>query len=190
MRVAVLALQGAFLEHEKVLQSLGTETLELRSPKDLEHSFDALVLPGGESTVQGKFLHETGMLEPLQEKIRAGLPTFATCAGLILLASEISNDDRRAFATLPVTVRRNGYGRQLGSFRTTGTVTYPDRTLEDVPFEFIRAPYIESAGAGVEILAEVDGRIVGVRYKNQTAYAFHPELTEDPRLHEQFLRSV
>ena len=116
MKVAVLAVQGAFEEHEKVLQELGAQTIQLRQAKDLEDSFDALVLPGGESTVQGKLLRELDMYEPLRAKIAAGLPVLATCAGLILLAEHIAGDDTVHFGTLPVTVKRNAYGRQLGSF--------------------------------------------------------------------------
>ena len=116
MKVAVLAVQGAFIEHEKALERLGVETVELRKAEDLEQDFDGLVLPGGESTVQSRLLKELSMFEPLKKKIEEGLPVLATCAGLILLAQNISNDENRCFATLPVTVKRNAYGRQLGSF--------------------------------------------------------------------------
>lgn len=184
MKVAVLAVQGAFEEHEKVLQELGAQTIQLRQAKDLEESFDALVLPGGESTVQGKLLRELDMYEPLRAKIVAGLPVLATCAGLILLAEHIAGDDTVHFGTLPVTVKRNAYGRQLGSFhyaegKFVGIGTFP--------MEFIRAPYVESVSDGVEVLAEVDGRIVGVRYGKQLAVAFHPELGGDHRIHQWFL---
>ena len=116
MTVAVLALQGAFLEHEQMLKKLGADYFEIRQKKDLDRSFDALILPGGESTVQGKLLRELDMYEPLRAKIAAGLPVLATCAGLILLAEHIAGDDTVHFGTLPVTVKRNAYGRQLGSF--------------------------------------------------------------------------
>ena len=114
MKVAVLAVQGAFIEHEKALERLGVETVELRKAEDLEQDFDGLVLPGGESTVQSRLLKELSMFETLKKKIEEGLPVLATCAGLILLAQNISNDENRCFATLPVTVKRNAYGRQLG----------------------------------------------------------------------------
>ena len=114
MKIAVLAVQGAFIEHEKALQRLGAETVELRKAEDLEKDFDGLVLPGGESTVQSRLLKELSMFEPLKEKIEEGLPVLATCAGLILLAQNVSNDEKRGFATLPVTVKRNAYGRKLG----------------------------------------------------------------------------
>ena len=116
MKIAVLAVQGAFIEHEKSLQRLGAETVELRKAEDLEQDFDGLVLPGGESTVQSRLLKELSMFEPLKEKIEEGLPVLATCAGLILLAQNVSNDEKRGFATLPVTVKRNAYGRQPVSY--------------------------------------------------------------------------
>ena len=187
MKVAVLAVQGAFEEHEKVLQELGAQTIQLRQAKDLEDSFDALVLPGGESTVQGKLLRELDMYEPLRAKIAAGLPVLATCAGLILLAEHIAGDDTVHFGTLPVTVKRNAYGRQLGSFH------YAEGEFVGIgtfPMEFIRAPYIESVGDDVEILAEVEEKIVGVAYKNQLAFSFHPELTGNDKIHEKFLELI
>ena len=184
--IAVLAVQGAFAEHAACLSRLGVQVIELRQLADLSQPFDGLVLPGGESTVQGKLLQEQGMLEPLREKIRAGMPVLATCAGLILLASSLSNDDHVYFGTLPVTVRRNGYGRQLGSFHTV------DRfgPLEAVPMTFIRAPYIETPAPEVEILSQTDGRITGVRYGRQIGISFHPELTEDLSIHRYFLSLV
>lgn len=183
MKVAVLAVQGAFEEHEKVLQELGAQTIQLRQAKDLEDSFDALVLPGGESTVQGKLLRELDMYEPLRAKIAAGLPVLATCAGLILLAEHIAGDDTVHFGTLPVTVKRNAYGRQLGSFHTDAEFD----GLGQVPMTFIRAPYIAEAGEDVKILAEVDGKIVAARQGRQLVTAFHPELDGDTRIHEYFL---
>ena len=183
MKVAVLAVQGAFEEHEKVLQELGAQTIQLRQAKDLEDSFDALVLPGGESTVQGKLLRELDMYEPLRAKIAAGLPVLATCAGLILLAEHLSNDEHVYFGTLPVTVRRNAYGRQLGSFHTDAEV----KGIGEVPMTFIRAPYIETADEQVQVLAHVDDRIVAVQYGAQIGLSFHPELDADSRIHEKFL---
>ena len=183
LNIAVLALQGAFYEHEMILRELGAGCFELRQKKDLTRPFDGLILPGGESTAQGKLLRELDMFAPLREKIKAGLPVFATCAGLILLAAHSSNDERTCFQTLPVTVRRNAYGRQLGSFHTVQDFG----GMKDVPMTFIRAPYIESAEKNVEILAKVDGNIVGVRYENQLAISFHPELDSDRRIHKLFL---
>lgn len=186
MKIAVLAVQGAFIEHEKALQRLGAETVELRKAEDLEQDFDGLVLPGGESTVQSRLLKELSMFEPLKEKVEEGLPVLATCAGLILLAQNVSNDEKRGFATLPVTVKRNAYGRQLGSFYYESGI----KGIGTYPMEFIRAPYIESVGDDVEILAEVEEKIVGVAYKNQLAFSFHPELTGNDKIHEKFLELI
>ncbi len=186
MKVAVLAVQGAFIEHEKSLQRLGAETVELRKAEDLEQDFDGLVLPGGESTVQSRLLKELSMFETLKKKIEEGLPVLATCAGLILLAQNISNDENRCFATLPVTVKRNAYGRQLGSFYYEGEI----KEIGTFPMEFIRAPYIESVEKNVEILAQVEEKIVGVAYKNQLAFSFHPELTGNDRIHDKFIELI
>ena len=186
MKVAVLAVQGAFIEHEKALQRLGAETVELRKAEDLEQDFDGLVLPGGESTVQSRLLKELSMFETLKKKIEEGLPVLATCAGLILLAQNISNDENRCFATLPVTVKRNAYGRQLGSFYYEGEI----KEIGTFPMEFIRAPYIESVEKNVEILAQVEEKIVGVAYKNQLAFSFHPELTGNDRIHDKLIELI
>ena len=186
MKVAVLAVQGAFIEHEKALERLGVETVELRKAEDLEQDFDGLVLPGGESTVQSRLLKELSMFEPLKKKIEEGLPVLATCAGLILLAQNSSNDENRCFATLPVTVKRNAYGRQLGSFYYEGEI----KEIGTFPMEFIRAPYIESVEKNVEILAQVEEKIVGVAYKNQLAFSFHPELTGNDRIHDKFIELI
>ena len=186
MKVAVLVVQGAFIEHEKALERLGVETVELRKAEDLEQDFDGLVLPGGESTVQSRLLKELSMFEPLKKKIEEGLPVLATCAGLILLAQNISNDENRCFATLPVTVKRNAYGRQLGSFYYEGEI----KEIGTFPMEFIRAPYIESVEKNVEILAQVEEKIVGVAYKNQLAFSFHPELTGNDRIHDKFIELI
>lgn len=186
MKVAVLAVQGAFIEHEKALERLGVETVELRKAEDLEQDFDGLVLPGGESTVQSRLLKELSMFETLKKKIEEGLPVLATCAGLILLAQNISNDENRCFATLPVTVKRNAYGRQLGSFYYEGEI----KEIGTFPMEFIRAPYIESVEKNVEILAQVEEKIVGVTYKNQLAFSFHPELTGNDRIHDKFIELI
>ena len=185
LKIGVLAVQGAFIEHKRMLESLGCECVELRKKSDI-CDIDGLVLPGGESTVQGKLLRELDMFDELKGRIANGLPVLATCAGLILLASHISNDDNVYFGTLPVTVKRNAYGRQLGSFHTIREM----KGIGQVPMTFIRAPYIEKCGEGAEVLAEVDGNIVAVKYKEQYGLAFHPELDEDDRIHEAFLNSV
>lgn len=183
MRIAVLALQGAFIEHERMLASLGADVIELRQERDLQNAFDGLVLPGGESTVQGKLLRETGLFEPLRRRIEAGLPVFGTCAGLLLLARRIDNDDRTHFAVMDVAAVRNAYGRQLGSFRTSLELA----GMGTVPATFIRAPFVMETGRGVETLATCDGNVVAVKQGKQLALAFHPELDEDTRIHELFL---
>lgn len=183
MRIAVLAVQGAFAEHIDRVRALGADCIELRQRADLEREFDGLVLPGGESTVQGKLLRDLRMFGLLRDKIAQGLPVLGTCAGLILLAEEVCNDGRTCFRTLPVRVRRNAYGRQLGSFHTVEEVA----GIGSVPMTFIRAPYIEAVQPGVEILARVEGNIVAVRYGSQIGVAFHPELDSDNRIHDMFL---
>lgn len=184
MKIAVLAVQGAFIEHEKMLSLLGAECFEIRQKKDLEQEFDGLILPGGESTVMGKLLKELDLFDSLLSKIQEGLPVLGTCAGLILLAEKLSNDDNVYFGTLPVTVRRNAYGRQLGSFYTEEEV----QGIGKIPMAFIRAPFVESVGPDAEIIAEVDGNIVGVKYGNQIGISFHPEVTDCTKLHEYFLQ--
>ncbi|MDD6194414.1 MAG: pyridoxal 5'-phosphate synthase glutaminase subunit PdxT [Lachnospiraceae bacterium] len=183
MKIGILAVQGAFIEHERMLQSLGCDCVEIRQKSDLCR-LDGLVLPGGESTVQGRLLRELDLFEPIKEMIQNGLPVLATCAGLILLAEDISNDSDRHFQTLPVTVKRNAYGRQLGSFVTRASLG----RLDSFEMVFIRAPYIEWAAPDVEILSTIDEHIVGVKYKNQIGLAFHPELSCDKRLHESFVK--
>lgn len=183
MTIAVLAVQGAFIEHEKKLEQLGADCIELRKAEDLKQSYDGIVLPGGESTVQGKLLRELGMFGTIQKQIRTGMPVLATCAGMILLADNIEGDSTTHLQTIPMMVKRNAYGRQLGSFHTTGNV----KGIGEVPMTFIRAPYVADAAKEVEVLACVEDRIVGVQYQNQIALAFHPELDEDLRIHEKFL---
>ncbi|MBQ8462543.1 MAG: pyridoxal 5'-phosphate synthase glutaminase subunit PdxT [Prevotella sp.] len=185
MRIAVLALQGAFIEHEQMLSRLGADVFEVRNLRDWQQPKDGLVLPGGESTVQARLLRELGLLEPIREAIANGLPVLATCAGLILLAKQEGGQVRNGLCTMDIDVVRNAYGRQLGSFHTLGQV----KGLEgQVPMTFIRAPYVGQVLSGdVEVLAEVDGHIVAVRQGRQIATAFHPELDEDLRLHQLFI---
>lgn len=185
-KIGVLAVQGAFIEHIQVLSSLGVECVELRQAADLEQPLAGLVLPGGESTVQGKLLRDLDMYAALRAKTVADLPVLATCAGMILLAEKLVNDDKVHFATMPITVRRNAYGRQLGSFHTYASCG----ALDEIPMTFIRAPYIEAIGEGVQVLAKVDGKIVAAQYGKQLALAFHPELdaAESTAVHEYFLR--
>ena len=188
--VGVLAVQGAFIEHEQRLVALGAQCVELRQASDLEKPFDRLILPGGESTAQAKMLHELGMFETLRARIGAGMPVLATCAGLILLAEELENDSTVHFGTLPVTVRRNAYGRQLGSFHAEGALLNEAGVAENtlLPATFIRAPRIVEIRGGAQSLVTLsDGTVAAVRYGNQLACAFHPELDPDPRIHDLFL---
>lgn len=182
LKIGVLALQGAFIEHERILTEAGAVCAEIRQVSDLQ-GLDGIVLPGGESTVQGQLLQKSGLLAPLRELIADGLPTLATCAGLILLAQKIKDSSVTHLGTLPVTVKRNAYGRQLSSFVTEEPVT----GIGSFSMIFIRAPYIEHTAENVEILAKVDGHIVAVRYGNQIGLSFHPELSENPAIHEWFL---
>ncbi len=180
MRIAVLALQGAFIEHEKALHQLGVETFQVRQLSDWLQPKDALILPGGESTVQMRLLHRLGLFEPIRDAIRKGLPVLGTCAGMILLSEGY-------LGTLAVNVRRNAYGRQLGSFHTS---EYVSHLGSDIPMTFIRAPYVNNVLSDeVEILALVDKHIVAVRQGHQFATAFHPELDDDTRFYTYFLNS-
>lgn len=186
-RIGVLALQGAFEEHGRALNKLGIESFEIRQKKDLTaRTMDGIILPGGESTVIGKLLRELELFDPLQQMIQEGLPVMGTCAGLILLAKSISGDEHQYLATMDITARRNAYGRQLGSFRRTEEFD----GIGPVEMTFIRAPLIEkvSEKAGAEILARVDGNIVAAKQRNMLVTAFHPELTNDLRVHQYFLK--
>lgn len=186
MTIAVLAVQGAFSEHERMLQRLGARCVEIRQRADLAQAYDGLVLPGGESTVQGKLLRELGLFEPLRDQIQQDMPVLATCAGMILLAESIEGADGAYFQTIPMTVRRNAYGRQLGSFSMEGEY----KGLGVIPMTFIRAPYVTAVKPDVEVLAREGAHMTAVRYKNQTALAFHPELNDDACVHSAFLETV
>lgn len=182
--VGILALQGAFAEHAHCLDNLGEKYRFLRNVNDITPDIDRLILPGGESTTQRKLLHELEMYEPLKALIDKGTPVLGTCAGLIVLAETISGGEESVFGTLPVEVCRNAYGRQLGSFSTVGNIG----DTGDFPMRFIRAPYVKRVlSDNAEVLNETDGKITAVRCKNQLGLAFHPELTEDMRLHKAFL---
>lgn len=210
MDIAVLALQGAFLEHEQMLRRLGADTFEIRKAEDWGKPKDGLVIPGGESTTQAKLLRELGLLEPVREAITGGLPVWGTCAGLILLADHVENgtdsggpadtgrrpssgesaeagDLPSSLGTMSIDVCRNAYGRQSGSFFTRGTV---EGIGDDVPMTFIRAPYISRVRGNARALALCGGHIVAARQGNQFVTSFHPELNDDPRVHEYFLRMV
>ncbi len=186
MKIGILALQGAFEEHAKVLENLGVVSVEIRNLDDFQkHQSDlsGLILPGGESTTMGKLLREQDMLIPIRETILSGLPVFGTCAGLILLAKEISSQEECHLGTMDMVVERNAYGRQLGSFYTEAEC----KGVGQIPMTFIRGPIISSVGEDVEILATVDNQIVAAQEKNMLVTSFHPELTDDVRLHQYFI---
>jgi pyridoxal 5'-phosphate synthase pdxT subunit len=183
MKIGVLALQGAFIEHEKALRSLGIETQEVRLPKDLE-DLDGLIIPGGESTTIGKLATEFGLIEPLRDFARTK-PTWGTCAGMIFLAKDIGIDRQPVLGVMDIHVNRNAFGRQVDSFEVDLAIA----GLEGAPFHavFIRAPVVTGVDAEVQILSTLpDGRIVAVRQGHLLATAFHPELTDDSRLHRFF----
>ena len=181
MRIAVLALQGAFIEHEKMLSKLGVDSFEIRQRKDIQSSFDGLIIPGGESTVQGKLLNELGLMIPIGQMIQNGLPVFGTCAGLLMLSKKIENGEPY-LATMDIIAVRNAYGRQLGSFYTEESFGENDR----IPMTFIRAPYILKAGENVTVLSSVQGKAVAARQENQLVTAFHPELNGNITVHKYF----
>ncbi len=191
MTTAILAVQGAFAEHTAMLDELGEPWFELRCPRDMSRRFDRLILPGGESTVQGRLLREEGMLSTIRTLIEGGMPVLGTCAGLILLAERVIDDDDGSrpirpdshLGTMHVTVERNAYGRQLASFHATDEFA----GIGPVPMSFIRAPRIVEVREGAVELARVDGDIVAARDGKQIGVAFHPELDDDPRIHELFL---
>ena len=185
MIIGILAVQGAFIEHAHMIESLGHTAKQLRQRDDLE-GIDGLILPGGESTVQGQLLNKLDMMDDIRCMINNGLPTFATCAGLILLARHIADDDTVHIGTLPVTVKRNAYGRQLGSF-------YSEENFDNigkVPMTFIRAPYITECGPKARAIATCNGNIVAAVQDNQMVTSFHPELNDSLLVHKYFVEKI
>ncbi|MBM6992060.1 MAG: pyridoxal 5'-phosphate synthase glutaminase subunit PdxT [Prevotella sp.] len=177
MRIAILALQGAFAEHQQMFERLGVESFLVRNMADWQQPKDGLIIPGGESTTMLRLIRELGLQQPVTDAIRGGLPVFGTCAGLIML-------DHDHLGTMDITVKRNAYGRQLGSF-----VAHEDiKGIGTFMMTFIRAPYITEVGPMVDVLATVDGHIVAAQQGNQLVTSFHPELNEDTRIHEYFLK--
>ena len=182
--IAILALQGAFAEHQQMLHKLGEESVLIRNLDDWNDFIEntdkrGLIIPGGESTAMMRIIRDENLLEPIRKAILDGMPVFGTCAGLIMLDSE-------HLGTMDIEVKRNAYGRQLGSFFTTDEV----KGIGKVPMTFIRAPYITAVKDGVEVLAEVDGNIVAARQGKQLVTSFHPELNDDTRIHEYFLKTL
>lgn len=183
MRIGVLALQGAFLEHEQMLGKLRCPCFEIRQKRDLEGPMDGLILPGGESTAMKKLLRDLGLFETLDARIASGLPVFGTCAGLLLLAESIDNRGTPCFGRMHVSAVRNAYGRQLGSFSAKTDFA----GIGEIEAVFIRAPFIASLSGKARGLAIVNGKIVAAREENMLVTAFHPELTADPSVHRYFL---
>ena len=183
MQIGVLALQGAFAAHADCLTSIGVRTVEVRNPEQLK-SVDALLMPGGESSTMSQLLESSGLFDPIATRIAAGMPVFGTCAGMILLASEIldGRSDQRSFSAIDISVRRNAFGRQVDSFEAT-----INSSVGDFHGVFIRAPRIERVGDDVEVLGSINNEPVLVRQGNVVAASFHPELSNDARLHEYFV---
>jgi 5'-phosphate synthase pdxT subunit len=177
--VGILAIQGDFEAHAAIVRSLGAEAREVRTPQQLE-GLDALIIPGGESTTMTLGIEREGLAEPIREFVRAGKPTLGTCAGLIML-------DRDHLGLLDVSARRNAFGRQRQSFEAD--LDMKDFNGGPLRAVFIRAPWVEETGEGVEVLAEVDGHPVAVRQGNILAVAFHPEIADEPRIHSWVVRS-
>lgn len=187
MRIGILALQGAFIEHKYALDTLGINSFEIRQKKDIKKPFDGLIIPGGESTVIGKLLHKLDLFYPLKEMIENGLPVFGTCAGLIILAKNIENE-KPHLATMDITVKRNAYGKQIDSF--SQSVLIPEISENSIPLVFIRAPWIDCVGDNVKVLCKLNGHIVAARENNMLAVSFHPELTDNLDFHKYFINMV
>ena len=180
--IGILALQGAFAEHSKMFRNIGKDTFEIRKKSDLDKRIDGIVIPGGESTVIRKLLIELDMMNSVRKMIGSGLPAFGTCAGAILLAENVVGGET-GIGTMPITVLRNAYGRQLGSFYIES-----EFCNERIPMRFIRAPIITEIHKGTEVLAELDGKIIAAKNGNQLATVFHPELTDNEKVHRLFAR--
>ena len=186
MVIGVLAMQGAYVEHINILQDLDVSPVEIRNKNDLQN-IDGIIIPGGESTTMGKLIRTLDIYDDLKEKIESGMPVWGTCAGMILLAKSICNDDTVHLGTMDIEVKRNAYGRQLGSFNTKSNVK---GIGEDIEMMFIRAPYIENVDDNVKVLSVVDNNIVAAKENNMLVTSFHPELTSDYRVHKYFLKMV
>lgn len=179
MKIAVLAVQGAFAEHQNLLARMDVESIPLREAADLERDFDGLILPGGDSEVQSKLLRQRGLIEPIRALVNSGMPVLGTCSGMILLARQLENCKAPYYlGTMPITVRR----RQLPSFQTNGAFA----AIRSIPMRFVNAPIITDLEDEVEILSLTRGEITAARYQNQLVTSFHPELTTDPSVHHYF----
>ncbi len=184
--IGVLALQGAFAEHEAALRRCGAQTIRIRKREDLE-AVDGLIIPGGESTAIGRLLAAYGLAESIVERSRAGMPVFGTCAGMIVMAKEISDSDHYTLGLMNISVRRNAFGRQIDSFEADLDVKVLPQPVRGI---FIRAPYIDRVWGECEVLSVFDGKVVMAREKNLLTCSFHPELTSDLSIHKYFLGMV
>ena len=187
MKVGVLSFQGGVIEHLNHIKALGHTGIKVKKEEDL-NDIDAIILPGGESTTIGKLLKMTGLIKPLKEKIESGLPTWGTCAGMILLANEIEGQEEKYLNTMDIKVERNAFGTQIDSFKIHKIIK--EVSEENIELVFIRAPYITEVKETVEILCELDNKIVAAKQKNIIATAFHPELTNDLSFLSYFLKST
>ncbi|MDP4145203.1 MAG: pyridoxal 5'-phosphate synthase glutaminase subunit PdxT [Bacillota bacterium] len=185
MKIGVLSLQGGVIEHLKHIQALGHEAIEVKRAEELK-GLDGIILPGGESTTIGKLLRDTKIIEPLRNRILEGMPTWGTCAGMILLANNLENWNERYLQTIDITVRRNAYGSQIDSFETK--VIIPEVSQHEIPLVFIRAPFITHLGKDVKSLCELDGNVVAARQGKILVTSFHPELADNLEFHRYFLK--
>lgn len=186
MRIGVLALQGAFIEHIQMLNRLGADAFEIRQSADLMQHMDGLIIPGGESTVMAKLMKQLEMANLITDFVKSGLPVLGTCAGMILLSKAVDGASVTTLGLMDTVVRRNAFGRQLGSFQTDAHFAGSDK----IPMVFIRAPYLKSVSNSVEILAKIDGKIIAARQNHMLATAFHPELTKDTSVHQYYLQMI
>lgn len=186
MKIGVLALQGAVREHQQLLEKLGVEVVPVKKEEQLQE-IDGLIFPGGESTTMGKLLRKYDLIQPIRDFQKKGKPLFGTCAGLILLANEIADAEEPHLAVMDMTVKRNAFGRQVDSFECDLSI---QGVAEDFPAVFIRAPLITRIGEGVEVLSMVNDEIVAARQGNVLCASFHPELTNDARVHQYFVNMV
>lgn len=187
-KIGVLGLQGAVQEHLDKLNSIDkVEAFSVKYKSDIER-IDGLIIPGGESTAIGRLLADFDLTEPLKARIESGMPVWGTCAGMIILAKNITNDERKHLQVMDIEVMRNGYGRQLDSFITS--VSLPRISVDEIPLVFIRAPYVVDVAPQVDVLLRLDGHIVACREGHMLATSFHPELTDDLSFHRYFTEMV
>ena len=185
--IGILSVQGAVSEHVEMVRAAGAKPRCVKYAHELE-GLDGLIIPGGESTAIGRLLRDFNLIEPIKRRYESGMAVWGTCAGMILMAKELADDDTRHLCLMDICVRRNAYGRQLESF--TASAAVPEVSDEPVPVVFIRAPYVESVGDGVRVLLTIDGNIVACREGRLLATSFHPELTEDISFHRYFIDKV